>query len=308
MRVVFMGTPHFAVPALQALLASEHEVCAVVAQPDRPAGRGPRTVSPPTVEVARARGVPLILQPRAVRSGPFPERFAALRADVAVVVAYGRILTPQLLAAPRLGCINGHASLLPRYRGAAPIQWAVARGEIETGVTIMQMDPGLDTGPMLLSRAIPIGPDEAAVDLAARLADLTAELILEAIARLPELTPVPQEHALHTLAPPLRREDGLVDWRWPAQRIHDLCRGLTPWPGAVVTFRGEPLGLHATRPVPWEACGVPPGTVVEARRRLVVATGAGALEIIQAQPACRRAQPGVALICGMRIQPGEVFT
>jgi methionyl-tRNA formyltransferase len=306
MRVVFMGTPGFAVPTLAALLGSEHEVCAVVAQPDRPAGRGQRLISPPTVEFARARGIPTF-QPVAVRSGPFHGNFSALEADVAVVVAYGRILPPALLAAPRLGCVNGHASLLPRYRGAAPIQWAVARGELETGVTTMQMDAGLDTGPTLLSRAIPIGPDETAVDLAERLAELTADLVLETLARLPDLTPVPQDHARHTLAPPLRREDGLVDWRWSAQCIHDLCRGLTPWPGATATFRGEPLRLIATRPVPWEACGVAPGTVVEARRRLLVATGDGALEIVQAQPACRRAQPGVALICGLRIETGEVF-
>jgi len=307
MRVVFMGTPGFAVPTLRALLASAHDVLAVVAQPDRPAGRGQQFVSPPTVALARDAGV-TVFQPKALRSGPIREQLASLRPDVCVVVAYGRILPPALLQVPRLGSVNAHASLLPRYRGAAPIQWAVARGEERTGVCTMQMDEGLDTGAVFLCRETPIGPDETAVDLALRLADLSAELILETLERLPALDPVPQDHARHSLAPPLTRENGIVDWAWPAQRIHDLARGMTPWPGAWATFRGEPVRLQLTRPLPWEACGVAPGTVVEARRRLIVAAGHGAIEIVQAQPACRRAQPGAALVCGMRIQPGGGFT
>ena len=307
MRVVFMGTPAYAVPTLRALLGSEHQVIAVVAQPDRRAGRGRCLVSPPTIALAKERGV-RTMQPRGVRSGPFPPNFAALGADVAVVVAYGRILTPALLGAPRLGCVNAHGSLLPRYRGAAPIQWAIARGESHTGVTTMLMDDGLDTGDMLLERSIPIGADETAAELAVRLAELSAELVLETLAVLPELQPRPQDHSQHSMAPILTKEHGRIDWSWPAQRIHDLVRGMNPWPMGQAVFRGELIRVHCTRPVlDWVACDVAPGTVVEARKRLLVATGAGALEIIQAQPANRRCLPGAALICGQRIQAGEVF-
>ncbi len=308
MRVVFMGTPAYAVPTLRALLGSKHEVLAVVAQPDRRAGRGRRMVSPPTVTLAREHGV-RTMQPRGVRSGPFPPNFVALNADVAVVVAYGRILTPTLLGGPRFGCVNAHGSLLPHYRGAAPIQWSIVRGEEHTGVTTMLMDEGLDTGPMLLERSTPIGPEETAAELAVRLAELSAELVLETLDQLHDIEPRPQDHAQHTLAPILKKCDGLIDWSWPAQRIHDLVRGFNPWPMGQATFRDQPIRIHCTRPVPeWDACDVAPGTVVEARKRLLVATGQGAIEIIQAQPANRRCLPGAALICGQRIKAGEVLS
>jgi len=306
MRVVFMGTPAYVVPTLRALLASDHELLAVVAQPDRPAGRGRRLLSPATVQLAREHGL-RTMQPRGVRSGPFPPNFQALGADVAVVVAYGRILTPTLLQAPRLGCVNAHGSLLPAYRGAAPIQWSVARGERVTGVTTMLMDEGLDTGPMLLERRTPIEPHETAGQLALRLADLSADLVLETLDRLHQIEPRPQDHAQATHAPPLRKEDGRVDWSRSAQQIHDQVRGMMPWPGGQATLRGALIRIHATRPLAWEACGVAPGTVVEARRRLLVATGDGAVELIKCQPANRRAQSGAALICGQRILVGEVF-
>ncbi len=307
MRVVFMGTPAYAVPTLRALLGSEHEVIAVVAQPDRPAGRGRLLVSPPTVTLARELGV-RTMQPKGVRSGPFPPNFVGLGADVAVVVAYGRILTPTLLGAPRLGCVNAHGSLLPRYRGAAPIQWSIASGETLTGVTTMLMDEGLDTGDMLLERSIPIGADETAAELALRLAELSAQVVLETLAVLPDLQPRPQDHSQHSVAPILTKQHGCIDWSWSAQRIHDLVRGMNPWPMGQAMFRGEPIRVHSTRPVPdWDACDVAPGTVVEARKRLLVATGQGAIELIQAQPANRRCLPGAALICGQRILAGEVF-
>jgi methionyl-tRNA formyltransferase len=308
MRVVFMGTPAYAVPTLRALLGSEHEVVAVVAQPDRPAGRGCKLVSPPTVTLAREHGV-RTMQPRGVRSGPFPPNFVALEADVAVVVAYGRILTPTLLGAPRYGCVNAHGSLLPRYRGAAPIQWSIARGETETGVTTMLMDEGLDTGDMLLERVIPIDPEETAAELALRLADVSADLVLETLAQLPTLEPRPQDHSQHCMAPILRKEHGVIDWSWSAQRIHDLVRGMNPWPMGQASFRGQPIRIHQTRPVPDAPTdGAAPGTVIEARKRLLVATGDGALEIVQAQPANRRCLLAAALICGQRIAAGEVFS
>jgi methionyl-tRNA formyltransferase len=307
MRVVFMGTPAYAVPTLAALLGSRHQLVAVVAQPDRPAGRGRRMVSPPTVTLAQEHGV-RTMQPRGVRSGPFPPNFVALEADVAVVVAYGRILTPTLLGAPRLGCVNAHGSLLPKYRGAAPIQWAIARGERETGVTTMLMDQGLDTGDMLLERAIPIGPDETAAQLAVRLADLSAQLVLETLDRLADITPRPQDHSQHSMAPILCKDHGHIDWSWPAKRIHDLVRGMNPWPMGQAAFRDQPIRVHQTRLVPdLDVSQVAPGTVVEARKRLVVATGDGALEIVQAQPANRRCLIAAALICGQRIVAGEVF-
>ena len=251
MRVVFMGTPAYALPSLLALIESRHELLAVVAQPDRRGGRGRKLLSPPTVTLARQHGIP-VFQPRAVKRGPFPEAFCALGADVAVVVAYGRILTPRLLGGPRLGCVNAHASLLPKYRGAGPIQWAVARGERQTGVTTMLMDEGLDTGPMLMKRAIPIGPDENAGDLALRLADLSAELLLETLDVLTEIEPPPQDHAACTLAPPLRKSDGHIDWVQPAQRIHELVRGMIPWPCASAVFRGERMRVVQTRPLEWD--------------------------------------------------------
>jgi methionyl-tRNA formyltransferase len=306
MRLLFMGTPDFAVPALDALVEAGHEVAGVVAQPDKPQGRGNQLQSPPVAVRARELGLEL-RQPRAVRSGAFPEWVEGLRLDVAVVVAYGRILTPRLLSAPRLGCINIHASLLPRYRGAAPIQWAVVRGEAETGVCTMQMEEGLDTGPVLLRRATPIGPEETSPELWQRLSRLGAEMIVETLARLPELRPEPQDHAAHSLAPMLRKEDGLLDWSRPAQELHNQIRGLLPWPGCHSALRGEPLKLLAARPAPEvELCpALRPGELIATTPRLLVATGQGALEILQAQLPGRKAQPGAALAHGARLRPGE---
>lgn len=306
MRVAFMGTPAFAVPTLEGLVKSDHRVVAVVAQPSRRAGRGRRLRPPPTVRLAQEHDIE-VLQPRAIKRGPFPERWEALDADVAVVVAYGRILTPRLLAAPRHGCVNVHASLLPRYRGAAPVQWAVTRGERVTGSTTMLMDDGLDTGPVLLQRKLSIGPQETAADLLDRLAHQGAHLLLETLDRFHEIEPTPQDHARHTLAPPLSKEDGRVDWSRSASEIHDRVRGMTPWPGAWARFRGDRLRLHRVQPLEWEACDVEPGAVVEARKSLIVAAGTDAVEILEAQLPCKRRQPGSALVCGARIAVGEVF-
>jgi len=258
------------------------------------------------VQLAKSRGVP-VFQPRALRSGPFPDAWAALGLDVAVVVAYGRILPPALLAAPRRGCVNVHASLLPRWRGAAPIQWAIASGDAETGVTTMRMDEGLDTGPILLQRATSIGPEETATDLALRLSELGTGLLLETLAGLDRIVPRPQEAALATRAPPLTREDGRVDWTLGARAIDARVRGLTPWPGVWTTFRGEVLRIVQVRPADVDPHGAAPGTVLEARRRLVVAAGDGALELVVVQSGCHRAQEGPAWCCGTRIQPGEVI-
>lgn len=306
MRVVFMGTPAFAVPTLNAIVEAGHEVLGVVAQPDKPAGRGNALNVPPTVLRARELGLE-VKQPKAVRSGAFPEWMESVGADVAVVVAYGRILTPRLLAAPRRGCLNVHASLLPKYRGAAPIQWSVVSGEAVTGVTTMQMAEGLDTGPMLLKAETPIGPDETSEDLAARLSVLGARLLVETLARLDALTPEPQDDALATFAPLIEREHGKIDWSRSARAIHDQARGLLPWPGTYAGFRGEVLKVVRTAVLADEGQHGAPGEVL-AGPGLRIACGAGALEITQGQLPGKRAMPGRDLVNGARIKPGEVLT
>jgi methionyl-tRNA formyltransferase len=305
MRVVFAGTPTFAVPTLEALLDAGHEILAVVAQPDRPVGRGLRETAPATVELARRRGIS-IFQPKALKSGPFPERWASFRADVGVVVAYGRILPAAMLAAPVFGCLNVHASLLPRYRGAAPIQWAVARGETQTGVTVMRMSEGLDEGDILLQRSTAIGPEESASELASRLARIGAQTLVEALDRLSDLVPVPQDPTLATFAPPLTREDGLVDWSSSAWEISCRVRGFSPWPGAWTRLRDLPLRIHRARVLEeWQACEVPSGAVVETRPKLVVAAGSGAVELLEVQLPCRKAQSGADLVSGARLRVGD---
>lgn len=309
-KVIFMGTPDFAVPTLDALVAAGHEVLCVVAQPDKPKGRGNQLQSPPTIERARALGLPT-RQPKAVRSGPFPDWMEAAGADVAVVVAYGRILTPRLLRAPRLGCINVHASLLPKYRGAAPIQWSVIHGERETGVATMVMAEGLDTGDVLREARVPIHPDESAGELALRLAPIGAQLLIETLVELATLQPRPQDHAAATLAPILEKEHGRIDWTAPAARIHDRVRGTNPWPGAFTSLRGEVLKVQRSRLVDYfpdlaPAVQAGPGVVLEAGKRVVVAAGERALELVEVQLPGRKVQPAAAaLVQGARLQVGE---
>lgn len=305
MKVVFMGTPDFAVPCLNAIVDAGHEVVCVVAQPDRPKGRGKKLQSPPTVERARELGIPT-RQPRAVRRGPFVRWFTEeLDADVGVVVAYGRILIPALLEAPRRGCINVHASLLPKYRGAAPIQWALIEGETETGVCTMQMDEGLDTGDVLLTRRTPVGPDETGPELWSRLSTLGAELIVETLAQLDAIEPQPQDHARHTLAPLLTKADGRLDWTWSARKIHNRVRGTNPWPGGQTVFRDAPLKVHQTRVVEHSGSHGAPGTVLEAGSRLVVAAGEGTVEILRAQLPGKPRRSGRDVVNGARVAVGE---
>jgi methionyl-tRNA formyltransferase len=305
MRVIFMGTPDFAVPCLDAIVAAGHELIAVVAQPDKPKGRGQALQSPPVVERARALGLPA-RQPKAVRSGPFVQWMTAeAQADVAVVVAYGRILMPALLAAPKRGCLNVHASLLPRHRGAAPIQRAIMAGDRETGVCVMQMEEGLDTGPVLLRKSTPLPLDESGPALWARLSQLGAQAIVEALDQLDVLQAIPQDHAAATLAPPLSRADGLLRWAEPALALHDRVRGVDPWPGAQARLRGAPLKVWQTWPLPDHAHDQPPGTIVEAGPRLLVATGAGALELRVAQLPGKPRRSAAELINGARLSVGE---
>jgi len=304
MRVLFYGTPEFALPTLEALLDA-HEVVAVVTQPDRPAGRGQAVSAPPVKRLAEARGVPVV-QPGRLREPGWPERLAVYGAEVAVVVAFGQILPKAVLDVPPRGSINIHASLLPRYRGAGPIAWAVIRGEYQTGITTFQMDPGMDTGAMLLREPTPIGDDETAGELAARLAPLGARVLLRTLAELDRLTPVPQDGALATLAPRLSKEDGWLRLAEPARALANRVRGCNPWPGAAVGAPGGRLLIWraAARPA---AGGAPPGTLVATAEGIAVATGDGVLVPALVQAENRRALPWAEYLRGARLAAGAVL-
>jgi methionyl-tRNA formyltransferase len=302
MRVLFYGTPAFALPTLQGLLA-RHRVMAAVTQPDRPAGRGQRAQASSVKALALEHGIP-VLQPARLRDPGWPERLAEHAADVAVVVAFGQILPRAVLDVPARGSINVHASLLPRYRGAAPIAWAIIRGERETGITTFQMDPGMDTGPLLLQRPTPIGPEETAGELAERLAVLGAAVLLETLDRLDTLAPRPQESQAATLAPRLRKEDGLLDWTEPAATLAARVRGLNPWPGATTVAPGGRLLIWRARAIAGRG---EPGVLTAAEGRLVVGTGAGLLEPLEVQPENRRAMDWDAYLRGARLGSGALL-
>lgn len=303
MRVIFMGTPDFAVSTLDALVDAGHEIIAVVAQPDRPKGRGHKMVSPPTVERAHELGIPT-RQPRAVRRGPFVDWMTTAEADVAVVVAYGRILIPALLEAPRYGCINVHASLLPKYRGAAPINWALVNGETESGVCTMQMAEGLDTGDVLLESRTPVPPDETAGELHDRLAAMGASLAVDTLAQIDTLEGTPQDHGTHTIAPLIDRAAAQIDWSKTAAEVHNLVRGFNPWPTAWTLLGSDRLKVHRTRVVDEKGT---PGTVIRAGARVVVAAGTGAVELEQVQLPGKRAQSGHDLVNSGRLTEGMVL-
>ena len=305
-RVLFYGTPDFALPTLEALLAG-HEVVGVVTQPDRPAGRGQRLQPSPVKRRAEAAGVP-VLQPARLRDPGWPERLAALGAEVAVVVAFGQILPRPVLDVPRRGSINVHASLLPRYRGAAPIAWAIIRGETETGITTFQMDPGMDTGQILLQARTPIASEETAGELAARLSRLGATVLLGTLERLGWLTPTPQDHAAATLAPRLKKEDGWLRLDEPARNLVNRIRGCNPWPGGAVMTPGGRLLIWRAIVVP-DAAATEPGTLMSAGPgTIAVATGTGLLLPIEVQPENRRAMPWDDFLRGARLAPGARFT
>jgi methionyl-tRNA formyltransferase len=306
MRVVFLGSGAFAIPSFEAVLDAGHEVVALVTQPDREKGRGQRLAPPPLKPVAEARGVS-VLQPRRIKEAEAQEALRRLAPDVQVVVAYGQILPTSVIEIPRLRTVNVHASLLPRYRGAAPIQWAIARGETETGVTTMLIDAGLDTGPVLLARSTPIGPEETAPELEPRLARLGGEVLLETLAGLAagRLEPISQDHSRATLAPLLKKEDGRLDWSQPATTLAWRIRGFQPWPGAAATCEGQGLQVRRARieaPGPGE-----PGTIVQVDREgIVVACGDSTrLRLLEVQPESRRAMPAAAFAAGARLKPGS---
>jgi methionyl-tRNA formyltransferase len=300
MRLVFMGTPDFSVPVLDALATAGHEIAAVYTQPPRPAGRGKKDRPSPVHARAAALGLP-VRHPRSLRDETAQADFASLGAEVAVVVAYGLILPQPVLDAPERGCLNIHASLLPRWRGAAPIQRAIMAGDAETGICIMQMGAGLDTGPVLLRRAIAIGAEETAGDLHDRLSVLGAEAITAALARLDALTPDPQPDDGVTYAEKIDKGEARVDWAQPASHIDRQIRGLSPFPGAWTTISGKRVKLIRSR----TAAGVgPPGTVLGG---LTIACGQGAVEVTELQPEGRPRMPAEAFLRGARIAPGTVL-
>ncbi|MFN4203251.1 MAG: methionyl-tRNA formyltransferase [Tabrizicola sp.] len=291
MKVIFMGTPEFSVPVLEALHARQ-EILAVYCQPPRPAGRGKADRPSPVQARAEALGLP-VRHPISLRSEEAQRDFAALGADVAVVVAYGLILPQGVLDAPRLGCLNIHASLLPRWRGAAPIQRAIMAGDRETGVCIMQMEAGLDTGPVLLREVIPIWAEETTAELHDRLSALGARLIVQALDRLPELVPEPQPEAGVTYAAKIDKAEARVDWTRPAVEVDRLIRGLSPFPGAWVEVNGERVKLLRSRLAP--GSGVP-GQVLGG---FTVACGDGAVEITEAQREGKRPMPAAEVLRGL---------
>ncbi|HLV60116.1 MAG TPA: methionyl-tRNA formyltransferase [Fredinandcohnia sp.] len=308
-RSVFFGTPEFAVPIAQATYEVT-DLQAVVTQPDRPRGRG-RELQPPPVKVwAAEHGLP-VYQPTKLRDGTLRETLAAHRPDVAVVAAYGRILPKDILELPARGCLNVHASILPKYRGAAPIQWAIAEGETKTGVTLMQMDEGLDTGDVLAVLEIPIGPEDTGGTMHDKLAALGAELVRTYLPLFLEgkLTPQKQDDARATLAPILQKEDGRLDFRMPAEVLERRVRGFSPWPGAFTYLRGDGEGLlkiHRARAQAGTA-SARPGTVLSLQPLLVAAGEGSALEILEAQPEGRRRMTAEELRAGRWLQEGALL-
>ncbi|MBI3492437.1 MAG: methionyl-tRNA formyltransferase [Acidobacteria bacterium] len=309
LRVVFFGTPEFAVPTFDALLACSHRVVGVVTQPDRPRGRGQQTTDAPVKARAVAKGI-LVLQPDRLGDPSFLHALEELRADLGVVAAYGKILTDAVLATPRLGVVNVHASLLPRYRGAAPVHRAVIAGERETGVTIMRVVKTLDAGPMLASARRPIGPDETSDEVERALARLGATLLVSSVDALAagRAHETSQHETLATYAYRLTKDEGNVDWHQPADRLHNLVRGLHPWPHAFTFLRGQRLILHRA-----VAVGSPgrtePGTILHADGdRLIVATGSGALQITLLQSEGKRVVTAREFLAGHRIAPGDRMT
>ncbi len=308
MRALFFGTPAIAVPALDAL-ASVADVAGVVCQPDRPAGRGLALQPPPVKLRALELGIPVV-QPLKVRTPDFAAWAREAAADVALVIAYGRILPLAVLEAPRRGCLNLHASILPKYRGAAPITWCIVEGETETGISLMQMDEGMDTGPVLSIHRLPIGPETTAGELTLALGALAADVVRADLVRAVngELPPTPQDHAAATMAPILDKEHGRIAWSATAKAVHDHVRGMSPWPGAFTTAGGKTLKVLESRVGATEGAAGAAGTVVAASKQGIdVACGEGTLRILRAQVEGRKALGPAELVGGRALVEGLVL-
>jgi methionyl-tRNA formyltransferase len=303
MRLIFLGTPPFAVPTLERIVEAGHQVLTVVTQPDRPSGRGQHSAASPIKKAAERLGLP-VYQPERVRRPEAVEHLRALAADVMVVVGYGQIIPQSVIDQAPRGIINVHASLLPKYRGAGPIQWAILNGETRTGVTTMQIDAGLDTGDMLLKAETEIGPEENAVELGARLAAMGADLLVTTLEGLERGTIAPQKQdaAEATYAPLLKKEDGLIDWSQPVEAIHNRVRGLQPWPGASTSFRGQTLHVWNSRA--GGNTGAPAGRFVK-RKPPVVACGRGSLELMEVQLEGRKRMAAADFANGQRLTEND---
>jgi methionyl-tRNA formyltransferase len=302
-----MGTPAFAVPSLRALVRAGHQIELVVTQPDRPKGRSQQPQPPPVKLAALELGLP-VYQPERLTAPEALDPLRAARPEAMVVVAFGHILRPEALAIPPLGCVNAHASLLPKYRGAAPIPWAIAAGETVTGVTTMLLDAGMDTGPTLLRREVPIDPEETGGSLYDRLAPVAAELLGETLAGLAAgtVTPKPQDETQATVAPMLKKEDGRVDWMRTAAEIDRRVRGLHPWPGSFTCLKGETLKVIRARPETGRR-GAPGEVLACDRDGILVAAGNGAVRLIEIQPPGKKAMNACAWLAGHCLDPGCRF-
>jgi methionyl-tRNA formyltransferase len=307
MKLVFCGTPQFAVPSLEKLAQAGFDVRLVVTQPDRPQGRGMELAAPPVKQTALKFGLPVVQPEKIKNNEEFKNQLGKIAADAIIVVGYGRIIPPWMLQMPRFGNINVHGSLLPKYRGAAPIQWAIASGETVTGVTTMKLDEGLDTGDILLQRELEINSDDTAVTIAPRLAMLGADLLIETLHGLEQgsIIPQPQDNSRASLAPILKKEDGLVDFSRTATEIHNRLRGFQPWPGAYTVFRGKILKVVAARPAE-PAPAIPPAELRMLGEKLLVGCGGGTtLELIQIQPEGKKAIGARDFVSGYRPTAGE---
>lgn len=309
MRIVFMGTPEFAVPCLEALLKTEDTVVGIVTQPDRPKGRGQQLAPSPVKVIAERQHLPL-LQPAKMKDASFMAELSAWKPDLIAVAAFGRILPAAILSLPPRGCINVHGSLLPKYRGAGPIQWAIINGETETGITTMLMDEGMDTGAMLLQESVPIAPDDTAGTLSPRLAEVGGRLLVETLVQLKTgaLTPTPQDNSQATLAPLLKKEDGVIDWVMPAVRLANRIRGLTPWPGAYTFFKADRWTIWRATAIDEPAVLAPGQIAALTKDAIHVATGRGMLAIRELQPANSRRMPAGQYLVGHPLQVGMQLT
>lgn len=307
MKLVFCGTPQFAVPTLEALISAGHEVPLAVTQPDRPQGRGLALASSPVKQSAERHGLRIEQPERIKNNAEFRALLESIAPEVIIVVGYGRIIPPWMLSLPRRGNINLHGSLLPKYRGAAPIQWAIAEGESVSGVTTMVLNEGLDTGDILLQRELKIEPEETAISYGRRLADVGAGLMVETLQGLGSgsISPRPQDHSRASLAPILKKEDGFVDFGLTAQQIYNRLRGFQPWPGCYTTFRGKKLGIVSAKPVA-SAGGQPDGpTTIEGDRFLVSCGGNTRLELLEVQPEGKRKMSAGDFVRGYHPASGE---
>ena len=306
MNIIFMGTPHFAVPSLKALLDSKHDVICVVCQPDKPSGRGKKITSPPVKELAERYSV-RVEQPSKIRDDSFDTLINELSPDMICVVAYGKIIPKNILDKPRYGCINVHASLLPKYRGAAPVNWAVIRGEKETGITTMLMDEGMDTGDILLRESTKIGEDETSLELGDRLSQMGADLLIETIERIEtgNIKPRKQDHESATYAPILKKADGEIDWNMDAEGIRNLIRGCQPWPGAYTRLDNKILKIFRAQT---SNANGSPGEVLETGDAVLrVATGRGSLDIEELQLEGGKRMKTSEFLKGHSVDPGTVL-